>query len=161
MRILKAVAAAMLTLSPISVQAGATCEQFKAAIVEGAAQYQAPAPKFQLDGVNSADADISYWTITTFGDVRAAMSCSHGSVSFFLADANDSEIRSSLHLLVLMAIGLHGWGMEWRPALEMRDQLVRMANASDAQTASLHVEGGEASLVISIAGVPSFQIDTK
>jgi len=37
MRILKAVAAAMLTLSPISVQAAATCEQFKAAIVEGAA----------------------------------------------------------------------------------------------------------------------------
>jgi hypothetical protein len=33
--------------------------------------------------------------------------------------------------------------------------------ATDAKTASLHVEGGEASLVISIAGVPSFQIDTK
>jgi hypothetical protein len=101
----------------------------------------------------------SFWTIITFGDVRAAMSCWHGSVETFMADANDSEIRSSLHLLVLMAIGLHGWGMEWRPALEMRDQLVRMA--TDAQTASLHVEGGEASLVISIAGVPSFEIDTK
>jgi hypothetical protein len=75
MRTLKAVAAAMLTLSPISVQAAATCEQFKAAIVEGAAQYQASVPKFRLDGVNSADADRQFWTIITFGDVRAAMSC--------------------------------------------------------------------------------------
>jgi len=120
-------------------------------------QYQASVPKFRLDGVNSADADRQFWTIITFDDVQAAMSCWHGSGETFMADANDSEIRSSLHLRVLMAIGLHGWGMEWRPALEMRDQLVRMANASDAQTASLHVEGGEASLVISIAGVPFFR----
>jgi hypothetical protein len=69
--------------------------------------------------------------------------------------------RARVHVLLLMAIGLHGYGIEWRSALTLRDQLVRMANASDAQTASLHVEGGEASLVISIAGVPSFQIDTK
>ena len=83
MRILKAVAAAMLTLSPISVQAAATCEQFKAAIVEGAAQYQASVPKFRLDGVNSADADRQFWTIITFltferrcraGMVRARLS---------------------------------------------------------------------------------------
>ena len=89
-----------------------------------------PAPKFRLDYVNSADADIQYWTIHTFGDVRAAMSCWHGSVKTFMADANDSEITSSLHLLLLMGIGLQGHGTEWHPALDFRDQLVRAARNS-------------------------------
>lgn len=129
MRTLKVIAAAMLILSPIAIQA-ATCEQFKAGIVEGAARYQVPAPKFRLDYVNSADADIQYWTIHTFGDVRAAMSCWHGSVKTFMADANDSEITSSLHLLLLMGIGLQGHGTEWHPALDFRDQLVRAARNS-------------------------------
>jgi hypothetical protein len=161
MRTLKIIATAMLILSPISVKA-ATCEQFKAGIVEGAAQYQVPAPKFELSTVNAADADIQYWTITMFGDVRAMMSCWHGSVGSFLADANDREMASSLHLLLLMAIGIHGYGMEWRPALDLRDQLVRAAKASDSQTAKLPIDGGgEASLVISFAGVPSFQIGTE
>jgi hypothetical protein len=161
MRTLKIIVTAMLIVSPISVKA-ATCEQFKAGIVEGAAQYHMPAPKLRLETVNSADPDIQYWTITTFGDVRAMMSCWHGSVGSFLADANDSEITSSLHLLLLMGIGLHGYGMEWRPALDLRDQLVRAAKASDSQTAKLPIDGGgEASLVISFAGVPSFQIDTE
>jgi hypothetical protein len=161
MRTLKIIATAMLILSPISVQAAATCQQFKAGFVEGAAQYQVPAPKFLLENVNAADADIQYWTITTFGDVRAMMSCWHGSVDTFVADANDNEMASSLHLLLLMGIGLHGYGMEWRPALDLRDQLVRAAKASDPHIAKLPVDGAEASLIISFAGVPSFQIDAK
>jgi hypothetical protein len=35
-----------------------------------------------------------------------------------------------------------------------------MVKASDAQSAKLGFAGGEASLLISIAGVPSFEIDT-
>jgi hypothetical protein len=53
-----------------------------------------------------------------------------------------------------------GYGIELRPALKLRDQLVRMAKESDAQSGKLSFEGGEASLVINIVGVPSFQIDT-
>jgi hypothetical protein len=157
---LKILAAAALVLSPVAVQA-ATCEQFAARIVEGAAMYQVPAPQFQLDDVNSADANIRYWSITMFDDARAVVSCWHGSVHSFLADANGNDIKSSIHLMLLMAMGLHGYGLEWRPALELRDQLVRAAKASDPHVARLPVEGGEASLIVSIAGVPSFQIDTK
>jgi hypothetical protein len=162
MRIPKAVAAAaMLTSSSISAQAAATCEQFKAGVVEGAAEHQMPAPKFRLVGNNSADPDITYWTITTFDNVRAAIICSHGSVEAFMADANDSELTSSIHLLLLMAIGLHGYGMEWREALDLRDQLVRTAKASDPHISELPVDGGKASLIISFAGVPSFEIKTE
>jgi hypothetical protein len=157
MNILKAMAAAGLAFWSISAQA-ATCDQFRNAIMKGASRYQTPAPKFQLDRTNSADPSERDFTISMFGDVRAVMSCSHGSVRFFLADANDREKMS--HLMLIMAIGLHAYGIEWRPALEVRDQLVRMSKESDAQSAKLPFEGGEASLVISIAGVPSFQIDT-
>jgi hypothetical protein len=39
---------------------------------------------------------------------------------------------------------------------------MRAAKASDQQTARLAIDGvGEASVVISFAGVPSFQIDTE
>ena len=92
------------------------------------------------------------------GDVRAEISCSHGSVRFFLADGKDREQMSDL--MPIMAVGLHAYGIDWRQALELRDQLVRMVKASDAQSAKLGFAGGEASLVISIAGVPSFEIDT-
>ena len=158
MNILTAVAAAVLAVLPMSVHAAATCEQFKDAMIKGATQYQAPAPKFRLDRKNSADPGERNFTISMFRDVRAAMSCSHGSVRFFLADANDREKMS--HLMLMMAIALHGYGIELRPALELRDQLVRMANESDAQSGKLSFEGGEASLTINIVGVPSFQIDT-
>jgi hypothetical protein len=156
------------TNAPVHAQLGGglhtapTCEQFKATIIEGAAKYNAPAPVFRLEHVNSADADIQYWTITSFNDVRAMISCWHGSVGTFAADANDSEGMSSVHLSALIGIGLYGYGVEWRQALDLRDKLLRAAKASDLQTARLAIDGvGEASLVISIAGVPSFQIDTE
>jgi hypothetical protein len=96
-RTLKIVGTAILISSPISAQA-VTCEQFKAGIVEGAAEYRVPAPKFQLVHINEADANIQYWSITMFSDNRAMMSCWHGSVGTFAADANDSEGMSSVHL---------------------------------------------------------------
>jgi hypothetical protein len=89
------------------------------------------------------------------------MSCWHGSVGTFAADASDSEGMSSVHLSLLMGIGLYSYGLEWREALGLRDQLMREARASEPQIARLPVEGGEASLIISFAGVPSFQIDTE
>ena len=136
----------------------ATCNQFKNAMVEGASRHRAPAPKFRLDRTHAADPDEQYFTISMVGDVRAAISCSQGSVRFFLADGKDREKMSDL--MPIMAVGLHAYGIDWRQALELRDQLVRMVKASDAQSAKLGFAGGEASLVISIAGVPSFEIDT-
>jgi hypothetical protein len=163
MRIAVAILTVLGALSSAgSLHAAPTCEQFKAAIVDGSAEYRAPLPGFRLEHVNSADAEITYWIIATFDDVRMMMSCRHGSLGTFAADANDREIASGLHLLLLMGIGLHGYGMAWRTALDLRDQLVRTAKASDSQTANLLIDGGgRASLVISIVGVPSFQIDTE
>jgi hypothetical protein len=69
--------AAILMISSPAADA-ATCEQFRARFLEGAAYYKVPAPKFDLVHVNEADANIRYWSITTFGDVRAEMSCRHG-----------------------------------------------------------------------------------
>ena len=97
------------------------------------------------------------------------MSCWHGEVETFAADANSAEPMSVLHTMLLAGIGLHGYGLEWRQALQVRDQLVSLAKASDRQVSEVHVAGGKVSLVISIVGppregnpvgVPTFQIDT-
>ena len=89
------------------------------------------------------------------------ISCWHGLIGSFLADADDSELMTTVHFVILMGIALHAYGMEWRPALKLRDQLVRAAKASETHVARLPVNGGEASLIISVVGVPSFEIHAK
>jgi hypothetical protein len=95
-----------------------------------------------------------------FDDVRAMVSCWSGDVGYFMANADTTEPTSIRHTILLAGIGLHGYGLEWEPALELRDQLVSLAKASDTQTAEVHVEGGKVSLVISIVGAPSFEINS-
>jgi hypothetical protein len=192
---------AMLALSPMAARAAATCDEFEAAMTEGAAKYKAPPPTFRLEHVNSADANNQFFSITMFGaakykappptfrlehvnsadannqffsitmfeDARAAMSCWHGEVETFAADGNSTEPMSILHTMLLAGIGLHSYGLEWRQAFQVRDQLVSLAKASDRQASEVHVAGAKVSLVISIVGspregtpvgVPTFQIDT-
>jgi hypothetical protein len=156
-----AIAATLLALSATTVHA-LTCEQFEAAVVEGATEYQLPKPEFTLLDINATDdPDIKYWSIGIFDDTHSMFLCRHGRVRSFLADADDSAITSSLHLAVLMGIGLHAYGMDWRPALDLRDQLARAAKSSRTHAAKLPVDGGEASLIISAAGVPSFAIEAE
>src|ERR1700738_640129 len=90
----------------ISTAKAVTCEEFVARVVEGAAYYKVPVPKFDLEWVNSADADWRYFKITAFGDVRAIMGCRHGWVDTFAVDANNSEGMSTVHVSALTAIGL-------------------------------------------------------
>jgi hypothetical protein len=143
------------------LHAAPTCEQFKASILEGAAQYEVPRPEFHQEEINFTDPEVTYWTITTFDDVLSIMICGHGNVSAFAVDANDNSIMSTTHLLSVMGIGLHGYGMEWRSALSLRDELVRAAKTSDRLIANARIQdGGDASFIVSIAGVPSFEINS-
>ena len=163
-RMSKVVAAVVLGLitGAGGVHAAPGCDDFKAALIDGATVYQIPTPTFQLTHVNEPDSDVTHWTIVTFNEIRAKMVCWHGSVSTFAVDANNSKMTSSLHLLLLTGIGLHAYGLEWGPALKLRDDLVRAAKASDPHTANIRIQGGSnASFIISVAGVPSFQIDTE
>jgi hypothetical protein len=143
----------------ISTAKAVTCEEFVARVVEGAAYYKVPVPKFDLEWVNSADADWRYFKITTFGDVRAIMGCRHGWVDTFAVDANNSEGMSTVHVSALTAIGLYGDGVTWREAIAMRDELMREAKGAEPQIAKRTIEDAEVSLIISFAGVASFQID--
>lgn len=146
-------------LLPMSAKA-MSCEHFKAGVIEGAAMHQSPAPTFHILNVNSAS-DNKYWDIQMFDDVRARVSCRQGSVDTFAATAKDSHPTSSLHLASLMAIALHGYGLEWRAALLLRDRLVSTAEASNPRMAKMPFGARRASLVVSVAGVPNFEIDTK
>jgi hypothetical protein len=141
----------------ISTAKAVTCEQFVARVMEGAAYYKVPVPQFDLEWVNPADADWRAFKITTFGDVRAIMFCRHGWVDTFAVDANDSEGMSTVHVSALTAVGLYGDGLTWQEAIAMRDQLMR--EAKPAHVAELTIDGAKASLIISIVGVASFQID--
>jgi hypothetical protein len=142
-------------LSPL--HAAPSCDHFKAAIVEGAAHYGLPAPTFTLVHVNEADANVTNWNIATFDDVRSMISCWHGAVLVFAVNAGNAEIKSSFHILLLAAIGLHAYGMDWRQALNLRADMVRAAKTS--MTAYAAIDGAKASLAISIANTPSFQIE--
>ena len=150
---------AAMALSPMAARAAATCDQFKAAMIEGAAMYQAPAPKFVL--WEPSPQNVQYFRILIFDDAQARMSCSDGEVGSFIADTDSTEPRSRLHAGLLAGMGLHAaYGVSWGLALEMRDQLVDLAKASDAQMAVVHFEGGKVSLVISASGMPSYKFDT-
>jgi len=150
---------AAMALSPMAARAAATCDRFKAAMIEGAAMYQAPTPKFEVRVPSRRD--VRYFRILIFDDAQARMSCSEGEVGSFIADADSTEPRSRLHAGLLAGMGLHAaYGVSWGLALEMRDQLVDLAKASDAQMAVVHFEGGKVSLVISASGMPSYKFDT-
>jgi hypothetical protein len=159
---LSLIVAATLLVSPMAVSAAPTCDQFKSAITEGAAQYQAAPPNFRLEHVNSVNPDNRFISIAMFDDERPAFFlCSHGEVEAFAADAKNNGPLSVLHTMLLAGMALHGYGLEWRQALETRDRLVSLAKASDRQMSEIHIGGGKVSLVISMAGLPSFRIDTE
>jgi hypothetical protein len=88
-----------------------TCEQFKATIIESAAMYQSLAPTFHVSHVKSADPNDKYWDVQLFDDVRSMVSCWRGSVDTFAADAKDSRPTSRVHLELLIAMVLHGFGL--------------------------------------------------
>jgi hypothetical protein len=159
MRILGFISLAVVLL-PISANA-VSCEQFRAAIIEGAAMYKTPTPTFHAPHANSVDPDNRYWDVVMFDDARAMVSCWRGSVDTFAASAKDEQPQSSLHLTLLMAMALHGYGMEWRAALLMRDKLVSTAQVSNPHIAKISFGARKASLIVSIGGVPNFQIDTQ
>jgi hypothetical protein len=159
MRILVFISLAFALL-PISANA-MSCEQFRAAINEGAAIYQTPTPTFHVSHANSVDPYNKYWDIFMFDDARAMVSCWRGSVNTFAASASDSQSQSSLHLALLMAMALHGYGLEWRAALLIRDKLVSTAEVSNPHIARISFGAHKASLIVSIASVPNFRIDTR
>jgi hypothetical protein len=64
MRIQTLVIGAMLVLSPVAAQAAATCDEFKAAMIEDAKHHEVPPPTFRLEHVNEADANIQYFRIS-------------------------------------------------------------------------------------------------
>jgi hypothetical protein len=151
--------AAILISWPISAQA-IPCEQFTARFLEGAAYSRLPVPTFELVHVSEIDPNIRYWSITAFGDVRSTMSCWHGSVGTFAVNANTKEDVATLHVSALMGIGLYAYALDWREAVERRNQLMRTAKAQEIQQAKATVEDAEASLIISFAGLASFRIFT-
>ena len=158
--ILMALSLALLAVA--SPASAATCEQFAARFVEAGAYYKVPV-QFEPEGVNPHDPDRQYFKITTFGDVRSVMICSHGWVNNFAVDANNGgEGMSNDHVAALTAVGLYGDGMTWREATDMRDQLMREAKAADLRIAERTVDDVvRISMIISGAGGASFVIEPK
>jgi hypothetical protein len=99
-------------LAIASPASAATCEQFVARFVEAGAHYKVPTPQFEPEGVNSHDPDTQYFKITTFGDVRSVMICSHGWVSHYAVDANNGgEGLANAHVGALTAVALCADGL--------------------------------------------------
>jgi hypothetical protein len=148
--------AALLALAPLPLRAAPSCDEFSARFIEGAAYYKSE-PQFKLD--HAGLDDTGYWTITTFSNVRSMMICWHGLVRTFAVDANDDSISASTNVKALTTVGFYANGLDWQGSVAMRDAIVRAAKSTEAQIARLPVDAGSASYVVSIAGVPSFEID--
>jgi hypothetical protein len=150
------VVVALLALAPSALRAAPSCDEFSARFIEGAAYYKSE-PQFRFD--HAGLDETGYWTITTFNDVRSIMICSHGLVKVFAVDASDDSISAATNVKSLTTVGFYANGLDWQGAVTMRDAIVRAAKSTEAQIARLPVDAGSASYVVSIAGVPSFQID--
>jgi hypothetical protein len=71
----------------ISAAKADTCGEFVARVIEGAAYYKVPEPKFEP--IHDAGADGRYWNVSIFEDVRAMFVCDHGDVGTFAAGSRD------------------------------------------------------------------------
>ena len=146
-----------LVLWPIGAQAAdLTCDQFKVGLAESLAQYKYGAPRYEPWG---GTVRLKAWLVRgIFDDVNPRIMCMNGYFLNFLVDANSADdVRAALHVGLFAGVALHAFGLEWPEALSVRDELVHTRRP--ATITKLPVGEGVASMAISVAGIPDFELN--
>lgn len=152
-----ALAAALSTLWwPVGAQAvGLTCDEFKVGLTESSAEYKYGAPRYELR--EDAGRLQSWWVGGIFDDVKSSILCRNGKFWVFVVDTKSADnARAALHVGLLAGMALHAFGLDWPEALRVRDKLV--STRRHAEITKLPVDGGVASMAISIAGIGDFEL---
>lgn len=144
-------------LWPWGVQAGGlTCDQFKIGLTEALAQYKSGVPRYEFFGGTDS---LKGWLVRgIFEDVNPRMMCKDGHFMDFIVDANSADdVRATFHVGLFAGMALHAFGLEWAEALSVRDKLAH--SRRPATITKLPVGEGVASMAISIAGIPDFELN--
>jgi hypothetical protein len=92
-----------------------------------------------------------------FPDVYMGLSCLNGRLDSFEVMPETREEMASLHAGLTMGIAMHTFGLDWKAALNMRDEMVRkMSTEGRAETI---VEGATIRLYHDMTGIPVFEIE--
>jgi len=133
---------AAITASPSKAErAPVTCEQFIASINDGGKNYDAPPLTIEK---TLAYGDFKDSQLTMFPDVEVM--------------PETSEAMAAVRAGLTMAIAMHAFGLDWKTALNMRDQMVREMSTESGR-AETNVEGATIRLHRGMTGIPVFQIE--
>jgi hypothetical protein len=155
-RTILAVIVIAITASPSKAErAPVTCEQFIASINDGGKNYDAPPLTI---GKTLAYGDFKDSQLTMFPDVYMGLSCLNGHLDTFEVMPETREVMAAVRAGLTMGIAMHAFGLDWKTALNMRDEMVReMSTEGRAETI---VEGGATiRLHRGMTGIPVFQIE--
>jgi hypothetical protein len=154
-RTILAVIVIAVTASPSKAErVPVTCEQFIASITDGGKTYDAP-PLTIGEALTYGDFKDSKLRI--FPDVYIGLSCLNGHLDSFEVMPDTREAMAAVHAGLTMGIAMHAFGLDWKTALTMRDEMVRsMSTDGSAETT---VEGATIRLNRGVTGVPVFQIE--
>jgi hypothetical protein len=135
-------------------RAPVTCEQFIASINDGRKEYEAPPLTI---GGTKAYGDYKDSQLTMFPDVYMGLSCLNGRLDTFEVMPESREMTAALHAGLTIGIAMHAFGLDWKTALNMRDEMVRqMSTEGRAETI---VDGATIRLYRGVTGLPVFQIE--
>jgi hypothetical protein len=135
-----AAAIALLVGSPERRAAALTCDQFKAGLAEGAKIYGMPAPRYE-PGPALYDGALP-WGVTGQGNKAMLVCTSDGHfAAHYVGTPNGDDLHQVLAALQQMGAALHAYGLPWREALTLRDELVAKVNRNDGETQSVRLMG--------------------
>lgn len=155
-RTILAVIVIAITASPSKAErVPVTCDQFVASINEGGKKYDAPPLTI---GKALEYGDFKDSKLKMFPSVYIGLSCLNGHLDSFEVMPDTREAMAAVRAGLTMGIALHAFGLDWKTALTMRDEMVReMSSAGSAETT---VDGGaKVRLYRGVTGVPVFQIE--
>jgi hypothetical protein len=146
-----------ITASPSKAaeRAPVTCEQFIASVNDGGKNYDAPPLPIEK---TLAYGDFKDSQLKMFPDVYMGLSCLNGHLDTFEVMPETREAMAAIRAGLTMAIAMHAFGLDWKTALNMRDEMVREMSTESGR-AETNVEGATIRLHRGITGIPVFQIE--
>ena len=143
-----------ITASPALAEP-VTCEQFFATLGEGLKEtYNAPPLTY---GKTLAYGEFKDTQVTAFPGVYIVVSCLKGHLDTFQSMPESRDELASLHTGLTAGAALHAFGMDWKAALTLRDQLVHELAKFDRTETT--VAGATVRLYHGVSGIPVFEIE--
>ena len=132
-----------------------TCDQFITSLTDGGKEkYDAPSLTI---GKTLAYGDFKDSELTMFPDVYIGLSCLNGQLDSFTVMPETRKPMDVMHAGFTWGIAMHAFGLDWKKALNIRDEMVRVV--SKEGRSETRVDGATIRLYMGVTGIPVFQIE--